>query len=71
MTTAKANDKRVAVVTGASSGIGLGITTTLLERGYRVVEIPDDQQINRSATFRQPDPRGRRYWHKGGVHQGG
>jgi len=27
----------VAVVTGASSGIGLGITTALLERGWRVV----------------------------------
>ena len=28
---------RVAIVTGASSGIGLGITHALLERGYRVV----------------------------------
>jgi NAD(P)-dependent dehydrogenase (short-subunit alcohol dehydrogenase family) len=29
--------KRVAIVTGASSGIGLGITQALLERGWRVV----------------------------------
>jgi NAD(P)-dependent dehydrogenase (short-subunit alcohol dehydrogenase family) len=29
--------KPVAIVTGASSGIGLGLTQTLLERGYRVV----------------------------------
>jgi NAD(P)-dependent dehydrogenase (short-subunit alcohol dehydrogenase family) len=33
---AKSNDKQVAIVTGASSGIGLGITQALLERGYRV-----------------------------------
>src|SRR5580692_3674626 len=31
------NEKPVAIVTGASSGIGLGITQALLERGYRVV----------------------------------
>jgi NAD(P)-dependent dehydrogenase (short-subunit alcohol dehydrogenase family) len=30
------NRDRVAVVTGASSGIGLGITKALLEHGYRV-----------------------------------
>jgi len=29
--------KPVAIVTGASSGIGLGITLALLERGYGVV----------------------------------
>jgi len=31
------NNKPVAIVTGASSGIGLGITQALLEHGYRVV----------------------------------
>ena len=35
--TANTNRKQVAIVTGASSGIGLGITQALLEHGYRVV----------------------------------
>ena len=34
---ATTNHSQVAIVTGASSGIGLGITQALLERGYRVV----------------------------------
>src|SRR5882762_5869972 len=34
---AKSNGHQTAIVTGASSGIGLGITQALLERGYRVV----------------------------------
>jgi NAD(P)-dependent dehydrogenase (short-subunit alcohol dehydrogenase family) len=34
---AKNNGLQTAIVTGASSGIGLGITQALLERGYRVV----------------------------------
>jgi NAD(P)-dependent dehydrogenase (short-subunit alcohol dehydrogenase family) len=34
---ASANQQRVAIVTGASSGIGLGITRALLERGYHIV----------------------------------
>ena len=34
---ANTNKKQVAIVTGASSGIGLGITRALLEHGYRVV----------------------------------
>jgi NAD(P)-dependent dehydrogenase (short-subunit alcohol dehydrogenase family) len=34
---ATANNKRAAIVTGASSGIGLGVTRALLEQSYRVV----------------------------------
>jgi len=34
---ANTNKRLVAIVTGASSGMGLGITRGLLERGYRVV----------------------------------
>ena len=34
---ANTNKRPVAIVTGASSGMGLGITRALLERGYRVV----------------------------------
>src|SRR6201982_3812584 len=33
----KTTEHPVAIVTGASSGIGLGITEALLERGWRVV----------------------------------
>jgi NAD(P)-dependent dehydrogenase (short-subunit alcohol dehydrogenase family) len=33
----KTIEQPVAIVTGASSGIGLGLTQTLLERGWRVV----------------------------------
>ena len=31
------NQQPVAIVTGASSGIGLGVTQALLDRGWRVV----------------------------------
>jgi NAD(P)-dependent dehydrogenase (short-subunit alcohol dehydrogenase family) len=33
----KTTQQPVAIVTGASSGIGLGVTQALLERGWRVV----------------------------------
>ncbi len=46
---------RVAIVTGASSGIGLGITRALLERGYRVVAnartISDSKDLQPSASL--------------------
>src|SRR6266850_7424871 len=34
---ATSKEHQTAIVTGASSGMGLGITQALLERGYRVV----------------------------------
>jgi NAD(P)-dependent dehydrogenase (short-subunit alcohol dehydrogenase family) len=46
---------RVAIVTGASSGIGLGITRALLERGYGVVAnsrtISDWKDLQPSASL--------------------
>lgn len=47
-----ANTKRpqVAIVTGASSGIGLAITRALLERGYCVVA--NSRAINKSAHLK-------------------
>jgi NAD(P)-dependent dehydrogenase (short-subunit alcohol dehydrogenase family) len=47
---ANTNDGRVAIVTGASSGIGLGITRALLERGYRVVA--NSRSISQSKDLR-------------------
>jgi len=44
------NRERVAIVTGASSGIGLGITRSLLERGYSVVA--NSRTISRSADLK-------------------
>ncbi|TKB89995.1 MAG: SDR family oxidoreductase [Nitrospira sp.] len=40
---------KTAIVTGASSGIGLGVTTALLEHGYRVVA--NSRQITTAGTL--------------------
>jgi NAD(P)-dependent dehydrogenase (short-subunit alcohol dehydrogenase family) len=49
------NQKRIAIVTGASSGIGLGITQALLERDYRVVAnsrtISQSKELKASANL--------------------
>ncbi len=42
---------RVALVTGASSGIGLGVTKTLIERGYAVVAT--SREVSRRGTLTQ------------------
>jgi NAD(P)-dependent dehydrogenase (short-subunit alcohol dehydrogenase family) len=47
---ADTSKKQVAVVTGASSGIGLGITQALLQRGYRVVA--NSRTISKSKDLR-------------------
>jgi NAD(P)-dependent dehydrogenase (short-subunit alcohol dehydrogenase family) len=46
---ASADKKPVAIVTGASSGIGLGITRALLEHGYCVVA--NSRTINKSKDL--------------------
>jgi NAD(P)-dependent dehydrogenase (short-subunit alcohol dehydrogenase family) len=47
---AKTNNKPVAIVTGASSGIGLSITRALLEREYRVVA--NSRTISKSTALK-------------------
>src|SRR5215510_1209759 len=47
---ANSNKRLVAIVTGASSGMGLGITRALLERGYRVVA--NSRTINQSRELK-------------------
>ncbi len=44
------NPRQVAIVTGASSGIGLGITQALLEHGFRVVA--NSRTISKSKDLR-------------------
>jgi len=48
-------EHRTAIVTGASSGLGLGITRALLERGYRVVgnsrTISKSKELNASGDL--------------------
>jgi NAD(P)-dependent dehydrogenase (short-subunit alcohol dehydrogenase family) len=47
---ATSKERQTAIVTGASSGIGLGITGALLERGYRVVG--NSRTISRSTELK-------------------
>src|SRR6267378_2531121 len=46
----KSKEHQTAIVTGASSGIGLGITQALLERGYRVVA--NSRKITQSKVLK-------------------
>ena len=46
---ANADPKQVAIVTGGSSGIGLGITRALLEHGYSVVA--NSRSISKSKNL--------------------
>src|SRR5437773_6101298 len=52
---AKSKVRPTAIVTGASSGIGLGLTQALLERGYRVVansrKITQSKDLKPSANL--------------------
>src|SRR5712675_1925958 len=52
---ANTNKRLVAIVTGASSGMGLGKTRALLERGYRVVAnsrtISQSRELKPSANL--------------------
>lgn len=45
--------QKTAIVTGASSGIGLGLTTALIEHGYRVVA--NSRQITAAGTLKPSD----------------
>jgi NAD(P)-dependent dehydrogenase (short-subunit alcohol dehydrogenase family) len=42
-------NSKTAVITGASSGIGLGMTQTLLEQGYRIVA--NSRNISKAGTL--------------------
>lgn len=45
--------EKTAIVTGASSGIGLGLTTALIEQGYRVVA--NSRRITTAGTVQPSD----------------
>ena len=50
-----ADQQQVAIVTGASSGLGLGMTQALLQRGFRVVAnsrtVSKSKELNPSADL--------------------
>ncbi|HZE76937.1 MAG TPA: SDR family NAD(P)-dependent oxidoreductase [Nitrososphaeraceae archaeon] len=48
--TTNTSNKQVAIVTGASSGIGLGITRALIQHGYRVVA--NSRNISKSKDLK-------------------
>jgi NAD(P)-dependent dehydrogenase (short-subunit alcohol dehydrogenase family) len=50
MNTNTTTKKQVAIVTGASSGMGLGITQALLQRGYRMVA--NSRNISKSKDLK-------------------
>jgi len=50
MNTNTTTKKRIAIVTGASSGMGLGITQALLQHGYRV--IANSRNISKSKDLK-------------------
>jgi NAD(P)-dependent dehydrogenase (short-subunit alcohol dehydrogenase family) len=52
----KSTQQPVAIGTGASSGIGLGLTHALLERGYRV--IANSRSISRSKELKSSEDLG-------------
>jgi NAD(P)-dependent dehydrogenase (short-subunit alcohol dehydrogenase family) len=49
----QAGSRQTAIITGASSGIGLGMAQTLLERGYRVVA--NSRNITQSNALKASD----------------
>ena len=49
MNTRQASEPRIALITGASSGIGLGMTQSLLEAGYRIVA--NSRNITKAGTL--------------------
>jgi NAD(P)-dependent dehydrogenase (short-subunit alcohol dehydrogenase family) len=53
MQSEKTNGSKTVIVTGASQGIGAGIVTTFLERGYRVVA--NSRNITKSGAFEASD----------------
>ena len=48
--TTNTSNKQVAIVTGASSGIGLGITRALIQHGYLVVA--NSRNISKSKDLK-------------------